>query len=393
MSRNPNQLPAPQYSLDAGQYDSRVTNSQSNINSKLSSHQEYLSNQGYPRSPETINSEYRATQGYLTGSQTSMVSGYTSSQGYSMTPEHPMSPRYPVGSPLAPGQPMDPAGQSNQRYPMRPEIQSSGGYPVNSAYSYGASVGVGDKLYPPMDTVGYSDTTPAFANMPQANPYQNVGDAPPYDSIIRGQVLNPVGRESAHGRGNTREDSGREDSIGPNDVGDTLDSSFFVRAKPRTYFRTGLVFALLWHEPAGKRGTTLTIYNEQVFSKIRRMVVVAEYRDCCWCLAIHTYEGRGINKTSIDQRTHAVIRTKDVPSDSSNYRSGMIRDEFIVEPEPGETLLGTSLLDFGKVYTVEHNVKVKSLGKLTEKCTSLLIKNWQRQTAGKHAQRSYGASH
>lgn len=107
--------------------------------------------------------------------------------------------------------------------------------------------------------------------------------------------------------------------------------------------------------------------------------------------AIHTYGGRGIDKASIDPKTHAVIRTPDV----QYYRkpSTMIQDEFIVTPEEGETLLETSVLDFGKVYTVEHNVKVKSIGKLTSKGAALLHKHWARQSVPTPPRRSRHGYH
>ncbi|KKZ62863.1 hypothetical protein EMCG_02797 [[Emmonsia] crescens] len=87
------------------------------------------------------------------------------------------------------------------------------------------------------------------------------------------------------------------------------------------------------------------------FHKKRTVVGASQLLD----RAIHTYGGRGTDKPSIDLKTHAVIRTPDVQC--YQKPSAMIQDEFVVTPEEGETLLETSVLDFGKVYTVEHNVK------------------------------------
>ncbi|KLJ09594.1 hypothetical protein EMPG_14992 [Blastomyces silverae] len=63
--------------------------------------------------------------------------------------------------------------------------------------------------------------------------------------------------------------------------------------------------------------------------------------------AIHEYAGRGIDKTSIDPKAHAVICTLDVLC--NRKLSGMIQDDFIV--------IETLLFESGKVYAVEHIAK------------------------------------
>ncbi|OJD14607.1 hypothetical protein AJ78_05067 [Emergomyces pasteurianus Ep9510] len=220
--------------------------------------------------------------------------------------------------------------------------------------------------------VAYGNFPSGFTHPSQPSMIPPVWSGQRGDPMNHGVQLRPLSGDVTSRRVSAGEGTelGPATRIGQTDVSQMLDESYRIRSHPRRYFKVGQVFSVLWHEPAGKTGTTLTLYNEHVHSKIRRMVVLLEKQDCCWCLPIHTYGGRGIDKPSINHKTHAVIRTPDVSC--YGKLSTMIQDEFIVTPEAGETLARTSLLDFGKVYTVEHNSKVKSVGKLTAGGAALL---------------------
>ncbi|EEH35822.2 hypothetical protein PAAG_00145 [Paracoccidioides lutzii Pb01] len=279
------------------------------------------------------------------------------------------------------------------RGPSNPQPGYYSEYPIHPEDSYSFPPAFSGLLYPDNHPPGYHNPWLQYPNAHRSSPYVPTWGTQYYDPITHVSTFQGHGRNAAPSWSKTEEGLDPGWKIGPTDAGVSLGESFCVREGPRRYFKTGQIFSLLWHEPAGKRGTTLTLHNEHVYSKIRRMVVVAEKKDCCWCLAIRTYGGRGINKTSLDHRAHAIIRMRDGPREDLNSKtSTMIQDEFIVVPEEGETLMGASLLDFGKVYTVEHNVKVKSIGKLTNGCISLLLKNWKRHSISKSSRHSYSAS-
>ncbi|KAJ5826382.1 hypothetical protein N7474_003520 [Penicillium riverlandense] len=146
---------------------------------------------------------------------------------------------------------------------------------------------------------------------------------------------------------------------------------------------TLVVFAMLWHENAGHHGTILSQrgsplgtnpftrgkYQEPIYSSIRRMVVVKEQKGCCWCVPVTTYSGQGVAKAGVDRSKHAVIYMHghgNRPITSPNEPK-MVKEPIEVQPSsPDQKLDPMSRLNFGKVYTVEHNVKVLPVGKICE---------------------------
>ncbi|KAJ5773827.1 hypothetical protein N7457_008723 [Penicillium paradoxum] len=142
------------------------------------------------------------------------------------------------------------------------------------------------------------------------------------------------------------------------------------------FFRVGKVFSMLYHENAGSHGTVLSQqlspfttgkYGESIYSSIRRMVVVRERKGCCWCIPIATYGGQGVAKSGVDVPKHAVIYMRGDEPHSSRAEPRMIKEPLEVEPAKADQKLDRmSRVNFGKIYTVEHNVKVLPVGKITE---------------------------
>jgi hypothetical protein len=139
-------------------------------------------------------------------------------------------------------------------------------------------------------------------------------------------------------------------------------------------FRLGFVFSVLWTEPAGEgseRGVSLAIsttrYGENAFSKIRRFVVVRSAYGHSSCLPLLTYGGQGTTKHGIDAKLHAAVfaengRVKLAPGEN------MQKEPFpITFSDPFESLDAMTRLNFSKVYTVEHNLKVHEIGQVSEK--------------------------
>lgn len=176
--------------------------------------------------------------------------------------------------------------------------------------------------------------------------------------------------------------------------GDTeqLFSTFRIRSDPRRFFKVGRVFMLLWVEPAGEQGTRVTDgistrrpgttrgrYGEEVFSKVRRFVVIRESHNYCSALPITTYGERGVGKPHVKKSEHAIIHTgrtapDPLPSEEpSRGEEGMRPDAIRVEPDDREDKLDPrSRLDFGKVHTIQHNIKVKSYGKVHDRSLQAL---------------------
>ncbi|KAH7378346.1 hypothetical protein BKA66DRAFT_149821 [Pyrenochaeta sp. MPI-SDFR-AT-0127] len=151
-----------------------------------------------------------------------------------------------------------------------------------------------------------------------------------------------------------------------------LDPSFQVRFPGYQYYRTGVVFRVLWPELAGDVKQNITIattqYGENIFYKIRWFVVVREGHNCCTCLSIQTYGGRGVPPGKPKEH-HAIMYTGDTepeasPSEMVHGEPPMGRSIRVISKQPWMKLDKMSRVNFVKIYTVEHNVKVEDFGRV-----------------------------
>lgn len=163
----------------------------------------------------------------------------------------------------------------------------------------------------------------------------------------------------------------------PGDVEQLFDS-YRRRDTPRKYFIFGRVFFVLWAEPHGdsstavtglERGTSLNSYGEPVYSKARRFVVIREADDYCTCLPILTYQEQGVAKRGVRKSEHSIIYTSKTPPPPrpnelpQRGEDGMQPDAIRVNADnPADKLSDISRLDYGKTYTIHHNLKVKNVG-------------------------------
>nr|POF17984.1 hypothetical protein CFP56_13395 [Quercus suber] len=113
------------------------------------------------------------------------------------------------------------------------------------------------------------------------------------------------------------------------------------------------VFLVLWPEPAGN-------VDENNRSEVTE-----------GCSAILTYGHQGVAKPGTIKSEHAIAHTgRSPPSPSlaelpARGEQGM-REPVRIDPfQKGDTLMPESRINFGKVYTIEHYVKVKSFGVCT----------------------------
>lgn len=83
---------------------------------------------------------------------------------------------------------------------------------------------------------------------------------------------------------------------------------------------------------------------------------------------ITTYSGQGVAKAGVDREKHAVIYMRGSQPGMKKQEPKMTKEALEVEPaKPDQKLDPMSRLNFGKVYTVEHNVKVMPVGKITDR--------------------------
>ncbi|KAK3050779.1 hypothetical protein LTR09_008145 [Extremus antarcticus] len=169
-----------------------------------------------------------------------------------------------------------------------------------------------------------------------------------------------------------------------------LFSTFKVRPQPRRFFTLGKVFMVLWVEPAGESrtlitswqpGTTQGRYGEAVFSKVRRFVVIREGANYCSAVPIATYGHQGTGKPGVVKSEHAIIYTGRSAPRPLLSEEDLVRGEEPMRPEairvdpdePEDKLDPRSRVDFGKVHTIQHNIKVRAYGKVNEKSLRALV--------------------
>lgn len=153
---------------------------------------------------------------------------------------------------------------------------------------------------------------------------------------------------------------------------DQLDPRFTIRDQPSRFFQIGRVFKVLWTEPASETANDLDNYTSHTvafgqlaFSKIRRFVVIRKRLHCCLCLPILTYGGQGATKAGVRASDHAIVHdaNESEPDAAPGELLGKYALRIVLEVE-GETLDPMSRIDFGKVYTVQHNIKVMNVGRI-----------------------------
>ena len=95
---------------------------------------------------------------------------------------------------------------------------------------------------------------------------------------------------------------------------------------------------------------------------------------------IKTYDGDGVSRKGVRKCEHAVIYSgrkaplPDARETPARGEDGLLPQYIRVDPDdPSEKLDEMSRIDFGKVYTIEHNVKVRSLGKINRSSLQPLL--------------------
>jgi hypothetical protein len=84
--------------------------------------------------------------------------------------------------------------------------------------------------------------------------------------------------------------------------------------------------------------------------------------------AITTYNGRGVAKRGVDPDKHAIVYMRGTTPTPGAGEPRMVKEPLEVVPENlGENLDYMSRLNFSKIYTVEHNVKVLPIGRISSR--------------------------
>ena len=121
-------------------------------------------------------------------------------------------------------------------------------------------------------------------------------------------------------------------------------------------------------------------FGERIYSEIRRFVIIREGPSYCTALPISTYDGQGVGKKAILKSEHAIAYTgrepppltpAELPKHGEHGVLGSIRVNL---DSPEERLDPMSRINLGKLYTIEHNIKVRSVGMVHNDSKSPLLR-------------------
>jgi hypothetical protein len=169
-----------------------------------------------------------------------------------------------------------------------------------------------------------------------------------------------------------------------------LDVSYRRRDHARRFFVPGRVFAVLWYEPARSVDDRYEYnlgskFTQSIVSHIMRMVVVKEHHGFCWAVPINTYRGQGVAKLGFykhDVDAHAIIHDRNLRAHADLNEPTMSKRPISVAMNPGESLHPMSRINFSKLHTVEHDVKVKDIGSISTESMSDFSAYWSAQITG-----------
>lgn len=119
-----------------------------------------------------------------------------------------------------------------------------------------------------------------------------------------------------------------------------------------------------WPEPGGD--SLRDHWGPRVFVKIRRFVVIRPRATFCLCLPIHTYQGQATTKPGLSIQDHAAVIEEGQEMIAHEEEEDLTKEPLSIKienPDVG-SVDPMSRINFGKVYTVEYNVKVRNIGRI-----------------------------
>ncbi|KAI5458429.1 hypothetical protein BGZ63DRAFT_426831 [Mariannaea sp. PMI_226] len=152
-----------------------------------------------------------------------------------------------------------------------------------------------------------------------------------------------------------------------------LDPRYRVELSHR--FQPGEIFKVLWCEPQGSvsegvpsvsdRQEVRDRFGGKIFVGFRRFIVIANDQGHCTCVPILTYGGKACNKRGVKPEKHGIVYER---GHKARLLAGEPKLGFpsvkIQMTEDGEKLSKESRVNYSKLVTVEHNVKVLFIGRI-----------------------------
>jgi len=158
----------------------------------------------------------------------------------------------------------------------------------------------------------------------------------------------------------------------------SVDTEIFhvVKARDqRRWFRPGKVFGtytIKFHGhsdmKSGRSMTSQEASTRPTYKKLQFFVVTKRFDKYSQCIPINTYNGNATSKPHVKSSHHSVIySTTEVPKLLPGERARDLKKPIKVDVEKGRKhLLPESRLCYSRIETVEHNVPVYKIGKLSD---------------------------
>ncbi|KAI8937912.1 hypothetical protein NX059_005596 [Plenodomus lindquistii] len=174
-----------------------------------------------------------------------------------------------------------------------------------------------------------------------------------------------------------------------------LDSSYCVRSE--SYFIEGTVFAILFTEPAGSNATINAVtdyntalswvrYNELAHTQVRRFIVVRRKRGFCYAVPIFSYSNQGTKKRGVIPQEHAIAYAYGTVPRLLDGEQVLSKTAIPIELIAGERLSQASRIFFGIHHPIQHNVKVKDLGRVHPDWMPTFLGYWNMENVGESQQ-------
>ncbi|TQV99182.1 hypothetical protein IF1G_01397 [Cordyceps javanica] len=145
------------------------------------------------------------------------------------------------------------------------------------------------------------------------------------------------------------------------------------RIEHSTRFQPGEIFKVHWSEPQGsmseqsksssKKEDLQNKYGTKFFVGFRRFIVVANDQGHCTCVPILTYGGKACKKHGVKPEKHGIVYERGQKAKKLDGEPSLGFSPVRVEmTEEGEKITRESRVNYSKLVTVEHNVKVFFIG-------------------------------
>ncbi|KAL5379271.1 hypothetical protein DPSP01_008545 [Paraphaeosphaeria sporulosa] len=184
----------------------------------------------------------------------------------------------------------------------------------------------------------------------------------------------------------------------------THETGFETIRNPRAYFKKGRVFKVSWPEPRGEMGPSTSLSAVSIRAdtptqlslpqthgaldstsvldgmsggttlhvKTRMFVVIRQRAQHCLCLPIYTYSQQGTSKAGVKPEDHAPLIKENTELILHPEEQGSKLQRPIVLILEDTTLQWSPLsrINISKVQSVEYNLKVKTVGRISPDCLS-----------------------